>query len=76
MALHQEFGDRPFIPTGISGDIALGHESGSEESRRALLAQRALFDELLDRQAQGLTSFEEVMEIAERFLSDIAQGYN
>jgi len=76
MELNQEFGNGRSVPTGISGDVFVGHESGSEASRQALLAQQAMYGELLDRQAAGLTTPDEDAFIARRFASEVAQGYN
>jgi len=76
MAIHERFGDGNPVPTGISGDFTIGHEAGSEQSREALLAQRAMLDEALDRQAAGLTTPDEDQMIARVFIADQAHGYN
>ena len=76
MSLNQEFSEGNYVPTGISGDFQVGHESSNEESRRALLAQQAVFDEMVDRHSAGLTTPDEDRYIAERFAREVAQGYN
>ncbi|MDQ5931933.1 MAG: hypothetical protein QG649_18 [Patescibacteria group bacterium] len=76
MSLNQEYGDTPFVPVGISGDRQLGHESGSEASRQALIAQQAFYNEMLDRQAAGLTTPDEELEIARRIANAVAHDYN
>jgi hypothetical protein len=75
MSLNQEFGDR-HVPYGISGDLYVGHEAGSTESQRALMAQKVLFDEMLDRQAAGMSTPDEDRYVAQRLQSEVAQGYN
>lgn len=76
MTIHQGFGDRLPAPTGISGDFSIGHESGSDASRQALLAQQAYFNELLDRQAAGRTTPDEDALIQRHFDADLAHGNN
>ena len=76
MALNHEFGDYPKVPSGISGDIEVVHQTNSETSRQAMIAQRAIFDELLDRQTCGMTTSDEDLLIAQRLASEVAQGYN
>lgn len=76
MSLNQEFGDNRHVPYGISGDLYVGHETGSTESQRALLAQKAVFDEMLDRQAAGMSTPDEDRYLAERLLSEVAQSHN
>lgn len=74
MSLNQEFGDRPLTPAGISGDLSIGYESGSRESQEALLAQRAHFDELVDRVHAGTATPDEEYQVLQHFAADRAHG--
>lgn len=76
MAISQEFGDRPPAPTGITGDHSVGHESGSETSRQALLAQRAFLDSITDKVAAGNATPDEEALLQRAFQADHAHGYN
>lgn len=74
MGLNKEFGDKQLVPTGVSGDLPIGHETGSEASRQALLVQQAYLNELLDRSAAGQCTPDEEEQIGRLFMTDRAHG--
>lgn len=61
-------------PTGITGDVQKIHESSSEASRQALLAQQVRMNDLLERHAKGETTPDEDRQIQYVFMADLAHG--
>jgi hypothetical protein len=58
-----------YVPTGISGDVTLGHESGSVEVIEASLAQAAYYADIADRLAKATATPDEVATLEARLLA-------
>lgn len=77
MTLSQEFGDRPLVPGGISGDLPLVEENEQRTQKIQAEQYRSNVIEKLAKKVQdGTATKQEEDRLEQMYSYEVGQGYN